>query len=112
MGSGAQFPPGLACVKLLRASPTNDRNCRFTTTAVTGDGAMNIDRISQQDEKGRLRAVLESPQGSRHKYKYDATIDAFTVSTTFPAGMSMPFDFGFFPSTRAPDAAIRSTCSS
>ena len=60
-----------------------------------------LDEIAREDEKGRLRAVLESPQGSRHKFKYESSSGTFSVSTTFPAGMSMPFDFGFFPRTRS-----------
>jgi inorganic pyrophosphatase len=62
-----------------------------------------LDRIAQVDKDGRLRAAIESPKGSRHKLKYDPETGAFAVSSTFPAGMSMPFDFGFFPRTRAPD---------
>jgi inorganic pyrophosphatase len=60
-------------------------------------------RLAPTDEEGRLRAVLESPQGSRHKLKYLADDQTFEVSTTLPAGMSMPFDFGFFPGTKAAD---------
>ena len=62
-----------------------------------------FDRIPQTDGKGRLRAVLKSPQGSRHKLKYDPADGGFSISSTFPAGMSMPFDFGFFPRTKAAD---------
>jgi inorganic pyrophosphatase len=62
-----------------------------------------MDRVKQRDKKGRLRAVLESPKGSRHKLKYEPVDGVFSVSTTFPAGMSMPFDFGFIPRTVAPD---------
>jgi len=62
-----------------------------------------LDRIDQVDKKGRLRAVIESPQGSRHKLKYDPADGGFAISRTFPAGMSMPFDFGFFPRTKAAD---------
>lgn len=47
--------------------------------------------------------MLETPQGSRHKLKYVAADSAFKLSTTLPAGMSMPFDFGFFPGTLAED---------
>ena len=66
-------------------------------------GTKRLDRISQRDKHGQLRAVLESPQGSRHKLKYVPEEGLFKISSTFPAGMSMPFDFGFFPRTLAPD---------
>jgi hypothetical protein len=29
-----------------------------------------LDRLSAKNGDGRLRAVLESPQGGRHKYKF------------------------------------------
>ena len=63
----------------------------------------SLDRLPPIDTDGRLRAVLESPQGSRHKLKYVSSERAFRLSHTLPAGMSMPFDFGFFPSTKADD---------
>lgn len=64
---------------------------------------MRLDRIPQHDDEGRLQAVLETPQGCRHKLKYVPAQRTFAVSSTLPAGMSMPFDFGFFPGTKAAD---------
>jgi inorganic pyrophosphatase len=63
----------------------------------------SLDRVDPTDDEGRLRAVLETPQGSRHKLKYDPDEGSFSIGSTLPAGMSMPFDFGFFPGTRAAD---------
>jgi inorganic pyrophosphatase len=63
----------------------------------------SLDRLAPIDPDGQLRAVLESPQGSRHKLKYLPDEHAFRVSSTLPAGLSMPFDFGFFPGTQAQD---------
>ena len=60
-------------------------------------------RLAPIDHKGRIRVVLESPQDSRNKLKYEPSIDAFEVSASLPAGMAFPFDFGFFPGTLAPD---------
>lgn len=62
-----------------------------------------LDRLPQTDEEGRLRAVIETPQGSRNKLAYEPETGTFTVKATMPAGMSFPFDFGFFPRTRAAD---------
>jgi inorganic pyrophosphatase len=62
-----------------------------------------LDRLPYVDEDGRLRAVIESPQGCRHKFKYEPMLEAFSVHASLPAGMEFPFDFGFFPSTRAAD---------
>jgi inorganic pyrophosphatase len=66
-------------------------------------GMISLDRLSPMDPEGQLRAVLESPEGCRHKLKYVPAERAFRVSSTLPAGMSMPFDFGFFPGTKAED---------
>jgi inorganic pyrophosphatase len=63
----------------------------------------SLDRLPLHDDEGRLRAVLETPQGSRHKLKYEPSEGCFSISSTLPAGMSMPFDFGFFPQTLAAD---------
>jgi inorganic pyrophosphatase len=60
-------------------------------------------RLRPIDDEGHVRVVLESPQGSRNKLKYEPKTDAFEVSASLPAGMAFPFDFGFFPGTKAPD---------
>jgi len=64
---------------------------------------VSLDKLLPVDEKGRLRVVLETPRGSRHKLKYLPSDDTFELSSSLPAGMSMPFDFGFVPRTRAAD---------
>jgi inorganic pyrophosphatase len=63
----------------------------------------SLDRLPFADDEDRLRAVIETPQGSRHKLAYEPRTGAFTLKATMPAGMSFPFDFGFFPSTLAAD---------
>lgn len=63
----------------------------------------DFDQLTHVDDKGRLRAVIESPQGSRNKLKYEPELGAFVVDASLPAGMSFPFDFGFFPGTKAAD---------
>jgi len=54
-------------------------------------------------ESGDLRAVIETPKGSRNKYRYDPECDCFELATALPEGMSFPFDFGFIPSTVGED---------
>jgi inorganic pyrophosphatase len=61
-----------------------------------------LDRLSP-GKAGELRAVLESPQGSRNKLKYRARDGAFEITASLPAGMAFPFDFGFIPGTKAAD---------
>ncbi|HEY7132703.1 MAG TPA: inorganic diphosphatase [Candidatus Limnocylindrales bacterium] len=62
-----------------------------------------LDRIDPFGDDGHVRAVIETPQGSRHKLKYEPTDQGFAIAATMPAGMSFPFDFGFFPRTKADD---------
>jgi len=54
-------------------------------------------------KKGDLNVVVETPQGSRNKYKYDADNKVFKVAHLLPTGMAFPFDFGFIPSTLGDD---------
>ena len=55
-------------------------------------------------EKGPcVRAVIETPKGSPHKYTYDPEYEAFELTKTLPQGMTFPFDFGFIPSTQGDD---------
>lgn len=48
-------------------------------------------------------AVIETPMGSRNKFKFDPKLGAFTLSGVLPQGMMFPHAFGFVPSTRAED---------
>jgi inorganic pyrophosphatase len=47
--------------------------------------------------------VIETPRGSRNKYKLDEKSGRFKLSKIMPEGMAFPFDFGFFPGTCADD---------
>lgn len=48
-------------------------------------------------------AIVETPQGSRSKFAYDAKSGLFRLTTVLPAGMAFPLSFGFVPSTKAAD---------
>ena len=68
--------------------------------------AANSNKLSDlptYNEDGCIHAVVEAPKGSLVKLKYDIDLGVFTVSRGLPLGMSYPFDWGFIPSTRAPD---------
>lgn len=47
-----------------------------------------------------MTVIIETPKGSRDKYKYDPDRKTFEVNKTLPGGMVFPFDFGFVPDTR------------
>ena len=50
-----------------------------------------------------MHVVVDTPRGSRVKYKYDAALGLFRVSRILPQGMVFPFNFGFIPGTRGED---------
>lgn len=54
-------------------------------------------------KKGMVNAVVETPGGSRNKFKYDEILGYFTLSGVLPEGMVFPHAFGFVPSTKAAD---------
>jgi len=54
-------------------------------------------------EKEAFHVVIESPRGSRAKIKYEPALRAFKFSRPLIAGLFYPYDWGFIPSTEAPD---------
>ena len=48
-------------------------------------------------EKRICQAIIETPKGSRNKFRYDPE------TGLLPEGMMFPFDFGFIPSTLGED---------
>jgi inorganic pyrophosphatase len=56
-----------------------------------------------KDNKDLLRVVIETPKGSRNKFAFNPSQQVFELRKVLPAGMEFPYDFGFVPSTLAPD---------
>jgi inorganic pyrophosphatase len=54
-------------------------------------------------KKELVHVIIETPQGSTHKYNYDPELDVFILKKSMPIGSSFPFDFGFIPNTLAED---------
>jgi inorganic pyrophosphatase len=50
-----------------------------------------------------VQVVVETPRGSRNKYKFDERTGRMKLSKVMPEGMVFPYDFGFFPETRGED---------
>ena len=55
------------------------------------------------DSSGRIHVVIDTPRGSRAKYRYDAKTGLFRLSKLLPAGAVFPGNFGFIPGTRGGD---------
>ena len=58
---------------------------------------------ARNPESGLWNVVIDTPKGSRNKYKYDEAEGLWRLSKVLPLGASFPFDFGFIPSTRGED---------
>ena len=54
-------------------------------------------------DSGHLHVIVETPKGSRNKFTYDTHFELFRLGGVLPAGAVFPYDFGFVPSTQAPD---------
>ena len=58
---------------------------------------------AKENKENRLRVIVETPQGSDVKYKYDEQNDCYVFDKILPFGHVFPFNFGFLPHTLAPD---------
>ncbi len=59
--------------------------------------------ISPVDSTGRVTAVIDTPKGSRGKYKYAPESGLFRLNKLLPVGAYFPYNFGFIPNTQAED---------
>ena len=50
-----------------------------------------------------VNVIIETPKGSKYKYKFDSESKRFKVKKLLPAGLAFPYDFGFIPGTKADD---------
>lgn len=50
-----------------------------------------------------VNVIIETPEGSPNKYKYDARTGLYKLSKVIPTGLSFPLAFGFVPGTKAED---------
>lgn len=63
----------------------------------------NFLKLPTWDEDGHIHTVVETPRGSTCKLDFDPDLGVFTLAKPLMAGLSYPFDWGFIPSTKAPD---------
>ncbi len=50
-----------------------------------------------------LNVFVDTPKGSRNKYKFDPKLGCYRLKHVLPEGHYFPFDFGFIPSTLGDD---------
>jgi inorganic pyrophosphatase len=62
-----------------------------------------ISRLDPFEDDETLHVIIETPKGSRNKFKFDPDRGLFELGSVLPAGAVFPFDFGFVPGTKADD---------
>jgi len=60
-------------------------------------------RIGPFEDEDTLHVIIETPKGSRNKFKFDPDRGVFELGSVLPAGAVFPFDFGFVPGTKGDD---------
>ncbi|HYX40707.1 MAG TPA: inorganic diphosphatase [Pyrinomonadaceae bacterium] len=66
--------------------------------------ALRLKQLSAFNEEGdHIHVIVDTPKGSRNKFKYDEELGLFKLSGVLPAGAVFPFDFGFVPATLGGD---------
>jgi inorganic pyrophosphatase len=63
----------------------------------------NSGRTQSRSIARPVEVVVETPRGSRNKYKFEERTGRMKLSKVMPEGMVFPYDFGFFPETRTED---------
>jgi len=58
---------------------------------------------ARNPDTGLVHVIVDTPKGSRNKFKYDEKLGLFRLGKVLPLGSCFPYDFGFIPSTKAED---------
>ncbi len=62
-----------------------------------------FDKLSVFNEVGELNVIVDTPKGSRNKYKFDEDLGLFKLGGVLAVGHTFPFDFGYIPNTLGGD---------
>ena len=62
-----------------------------------------FDKLSVFNESGELNVIVDTPKGSRNKYKFDEDLELFKLGGVLAVGHVFPFDFGYIPGTLGGD---------
>src|SRR2546421_12793416 len=72
--------------------------------ATRANAAAGLDQLSAfTEEDEHLHVIVDTPKGSRNKFRYDEELGLFKLSGVLPAGGGFPFDFGFVPAALGGD---------
>jgi inorganic pyrophosphatase len=63
----------------------------------------NLEHLPAFGTKARIHVVVETPRGATAKFKFDPKLQAFKYVRSLKGRLAYPFDWGFVPSTAAPD---------
>jgi inorganic pyrophosphatase len=58
---------------------------------------------ARKGQSSELNVIIETPKGSRNKFKYDQEMGLYKLDRVLPLGAVFPFDFGFIPGTLGGD---------
>lgn len=58
--------------------------------------------MSKPDQR-TVDVIIDTPRGSRNKYKFGKKLGGFRLAGVLPAGHSFPYDFGSIPGTKGGD---------
>jgi inorganic pyrophosphatase len=60
--------------------------------------------LSPFDSKSKsFNVIIDTPKGSRNKFKFDEEFGLFKLGGVLPVGSVFPYDFGYIPSTLGGD---------
>jgi len=63
-----------------------------------------LSHLNTVDPRSRgFNVIIDTPKGSRNKFKYDEEYGLFKLGGLLPVGAVFPYDFGFLPSTLGGD---------
>lgn len=62
-----------------------------------------LEDLPSRTDDDFVNVIVDTPKGSRNKYKHDEKTHCFRLSRILPGGASFPHDFGYVPRTLAED---------
>jgi Inorganic pyrophosphatase len=91
---------------LPRTPPSRDSGTRRSSTrrrqfVLLEEHKRPDDDVLAARRADAINVVVETPRGCRNKFKFDEKLGTFRMNSVLPAGSVFPFDFGYFPGTRA-----------